>query len=112
MPSMAPAASKRCPPWHGIGSFHCAAPFPYILSRNAHSNSAGGDAFTCRLSPFAGGSSWQCLIAPPITDADPKHRLRSAATATRGRLAVPFVAAVLFDWSYSRGEPARCRIVF
>jgi hypothetical protein len=68
---------------------------PVHLSRKLFSDSAGGETFTCRLRPFAGGSSWQRLIALPIAHADPKHRERSAATATRGRLAASFVAAVV-----------------
>jgi hypothetical protein len=69
VPSMAPS-------W----VFLCRHALPVHLSRKLFSDSAGGETFTCRLSPFAGGSSWQRLIALPIAHADPKHRERSAAT--------------------------------
>ena len=72
-----PAASMRCRPWHRSGSFSSATFCRYILSRNAPVEiPPAGRAFTCRQSPFAGGSSWQRLIALPIAHACPKHRVR------------------------------------
>jgi hypothetical protein len=70
---------------------------PVHLSRRLFSDSAGGETFTGRLSPFAGGSRWQRLIALPIAHADAKHRERSAAKATYGRLATSIVAALAWD---------------
>lgn len=65
------------------------------MSRSLLSDSAGGETFTCRLRPFAGGSSWQRLSTLPLAHADPRHRESSAATATHGRLSTPFVAAAV-----------------
>ena len=97
VPSMAPS-------W----VFLCRHALPVHLSRNLYAGSAGGEAFTCRLRPFAGGSSWQRLIALPIAHADPKRRERSAATATRGWFAMSLVAAMVrAELPGRRPRPAR-----
>jgi hypothetical protein len=72
VPSLAPAASMPCRPWHGIGSFSSATFCPYILSRNVSSDSAGGETSTCRQRPFAGGSSWQRSSSLPGRSRVPK----------------------------------------
>jgi hypothetical protein len=93
VPFLAPTASLPCRPWHGSASYFSLTVCRYILSRNALRDSAGGETFTCRLHPFAGGSSWQRPIVPPIAPACPQHRLGSAATGMCGRIARSFVAA-------------------
>ena len=96
VPSMAPAASMPCRPWHGTGAFPSFTSYRYILSRNVSSDSAGGKAFTCRQRLRAGGSSWRRVVALPISRAYPKPGIvpprrpnGSQHTITRPRTTYP-----------------------